>query len=45
MGLFEGLWGSFWVDIRQVKSWYKHRELDQQGNVSWRAYVELRDAI
>ena len=33
--LLRGLSGSFWVDIRQVKEWYKHRGLEVQGTFHW----------
>ena len=31
----EKLWGSFWVDPRQVDSCYKHRDLEVQETKNW----------
>ena len=30
-----GLWGFCWVDIRQVKSWFKNRDLEVWGSDNW----------
>ena len=27
----QGLWSSCWVDMRQVKGWYEHRDLELKG--------------
>ena len=31
----EGLGGSFWLDIRRVESWHKHKGSEVQGTSNW----------
>ena len=35
LGPLKGLGGASWVGIRQVKSWFKHRDLEVRGTYNW----------